>query len=347
MAIIESHQIQPGDQGVVMCECSVTGGDAAARVLVDFGTKGRHNMLAATELAVLPLAAGLRTGDVVIPTVDRNGVAPGTKGVVVAGIPDDGHERATQLFEGARVTVDFGLEGRWDYLAVTELDLVRLAGGYRVGDRVASKLQNIEGYAGESGVVVGACSAKFDNADEMVLVEFESTGRSNYMTIELEPVRLAGEFRVSEKIVTKEAHNNIQAGTTGVVMGGCNSDAAEKLKVDFGELGVAEMHASQLEAIPMAGGFRIGDVVCSNIDHKKIKEGDEGVVVGPCNSDFHTENAHSRLLVDFGTNGKANYLSHEVQKQTAPRTPWTCSACTFHNHPNAAKCEICETERNG
>ena len=66
----------------------------------------------------------------------------------------------------------------------------------------------------------------------------------------------------------------------------------------------------------LPGGFNIGDVVYSTIRYKKVKPGDKGTVVGPCD-DLSVDRVAERVLVKFENGLKVNMLA-SVSLRTEP-----------------------------
>ena len=95
---------------------------------------------------------------------------------------------------------------------------------------------------------------------------------------------LAGGFVVGERVKSPVGHepSNLAKGDTGVVEGPCGndkvSDASARVCVDFaaGKGKVNILANSQIELIPLAGGYRRGDSV------KSLRERESCLLVHLC-----------------------------------------------------------------
>jgi hypothetical protein len=204
-----------------------------------------------------------------------------------------------------------------------------LAGGMRMGDRVASLIDNNKVKKGDVGTVVGPCADESaSDPSHRVCVDFgEDKGRANYLAkFHLEHALLAGGYQKGDRVVSLIDKNTIKKGDVGTVLGSCTDDSAadkaDRVSVDFGEgKGRASMHAMlQLEHV-LAGGFHTGDRVVSLVNFNKrdghfrraaavISKGELGTVVGPCTNKSAADKS-ARVSVDFGEGKRrANYLNY-------------------------------------
>ena len=227
------NNINPGDEGVVVGRCSSQLKDAATRVLVDFGSKGKVNYIAEKQLDLVRLPGGFRIGDNITSLISfksKNAeIFPGDKGVVSGEY--DGSDSKNKL---TKVKLDMGGKGPWCLDATSEIQLVRLVGGFRSGDNVRLLISHNSIQAGDQGVVVGPCSTNAEDAGFRVLADFGINGRSNVISSDLKLVRLAGGYRVGDRVIS-------ESGPLGVVVGPCSDafkqTAAVSVSVDFGSQG--------------------------------------------------------------------------------------------------------------
>jgi len=141
-----------------------------------------------------------------------------------------------------------------------------------------------------------------------------------------EHVPLVGGFQKGDRVISlvNQAATHVLQGDEGTVVGPCSdhdlADKATRVCIEFGVgKGRADMlTASEIEHVPLAGGFRKGDCVISLIDvaPNHVVKGDVGTVVGPCSSDCTGK--VTRVSVDFGV-GKGRtdmstttHIQHEM-----------------------------------
>eukprot|EP00812_Abedinium_dasypus_P002397 NODE_1292_length_1183_cov_307.601950.p1 GENE.NODE_1292_length_1183_cov_307.601950~~NODE_1292_length_1183_cov_307.601950.p1 ORF type:complete len:357 (-),score=71.33 NODE_1292_length_1183_cov_307.601950:95-1165(-) len=98
--------------------------------------------------------------------------------------------------------------------------------------------------------------------------------------------------------------------------------------VDFGQgKGLMNVHVkTQIKAVPLAGGFSVGDTVTSLINHANVVTGDIGTVIGP-NADAAAPDGAERVEVDFGQGkGLMNVHVKTQIKAAPPATPEPAAA---------------------
>jgi len=133
--------------------------------------------------------------------------------------------------KATRVCVEFdGGKGRNNYIASTELNLTRLAGGYRMGDRVTTRVVCGKVAVGEAGTVIGPCSSQVDDKATRVCVEFDGgKGRLNYIaSTELRLTRLAGGYRRGDRVTAGLNMYPVAVGDAGTVIGPCTAECADQ-----------------------------------------------------------------------------------------------------------------------
>ena len=150
--------------------------------------------------------------------------------------------------------------GSWQAEALAE-EKAKLAGGFRVGERVVSLIDHaLMGVArGDVGTAVGPCEAMngwspSDNAARLSVDFGEGKGRVNLLdkdtVSEAEwpkhrkedeaKVFAAGGWRIGDRVLSVIKHKpcNIKVGDLGTVVGpseGADKDARERVRVDFGK----------------------------------------------------------------------------------------------------------------
>lgn len=308
--------IKLGDQARVSGAATTTGDDSYKRVLIDIEARfNRINYIAMTQIDLVTLAGGFRSGDQVTVAVAQDNIQPGDPGVVVGPCSRD------CLDAGLKVWVDFGL-CRTNCI-VTQLNLVPMASGLRIGDHVISTVDRIlfendkmvsDVQRGDQGVVVGPSYTVEQTAK--VTVDFQGTkGRASFAGAELILMRLAGGFRVGDKVEIVSVRRNqctvggrkanIEKGECGVVVGGCNpkiDDGDARVFVEFGMKGRANCIVTDLKLVLLAGGFRVGDEVTGPPG--------VGTVVSGCGS--QADNI-DRVLVDFGAGGTTEQVASDLE----------------------------------
>mmetsp|Transcript_31162 Transcript_31162/g.57094 ORF Transcript_31162/g.57094 Transcript_31162/m.57094 type:complete len:579 (+) Transcript_31162:2-1738(+) len=168
---------------------------------------------------------------------------------------------------------------------------------------------------GDVGTVLGQCTMPLaSKAVNRVSVEFQPSGRRCNVVAasQIKRYRLAGGFAVGDTVVSLINHEAyFSQGDLGKVIGPCTnpsaSDAADRVSVEFQTSGCRSnmLAASQIKKQVLAGGFVVGDVVESLIDHEGyMSKGDVGKVLGP-SADPSAKGAADRVSVEFQPIGKA------------------------------------------
>ncbi len=125
---------------------------------------------AAPKPLSVTLAGGYRSGDRVTASFSQDRVAVGNAGTVIgpatSGVGADQAQRVLVEFDGGK--------GQMNCIASSQLSLVRLAGGYRSGDRVTASFSHDRVAVGNAGTVIGpATSGVGADQAQRVLVEFD------------------------------------------------------------------------------------------------------------------------------------------------------------------------------
>lgn len=269
----------------------------------------------------IPLAGGWCKGDEVVSKIAHEKVAIGNKGIVEGPALNTGIADAAQ-----RINVDFGDgKGVMDMIAASQIEGSPLAGGWVKFDVVLSRIEHNGIEMGDQGVIMGPSNnSKAQDASERVNVDFGvGKGRVNMLaSSQIEGVSLAGGLVRGDSVVSKVAHLKVKILEQGVVLGPSTKpsaeDAAERVCVDFGAKGIFNMQVfTQVQGIPLAGGWMKGDKVRSKIKHGGVDEGDEGTVVGP-SSNAAAEDADQRVCIAFGKERKRINMLVATQIEGAP-----------------------------
>ena len=323
LADMPQIHVVAGDMGTVVGPCNNAKLDnSAQRVCVDIGAgKGEINMRHSLEY--VPLTGGFQEGDKVrsladdaqLNLVTGNVVDVAFIGTVVGPCSNDNLDNSAQ-----RVCVDFGA-GKGKINMWNGIEHVPLAGGFQKGDKVRSLADEpqIHMVTGDVDTVVGPCSNdNFANSAQRVCVDIGAGKRRLNVVANgrIEHVVLAGGFQKGDRVrsLIDFAGKSMTKGEQGTVVGPCNRDFTDKemcICIDFGAgKGRVDFYAmpANLEHVPLAGGFLKGDIVRSMIDFagKNVIKGDEGTVVGPCDSDI--KDREKIVCINFGAGkGRVNF----------------------------------------
>lgn len=253
---------------------------------------------AATMEASQELPGGFAVGDVVVSLVDRQ-----LEGVEVLQRGDVGKVLGSAEGPTPGLRCSFLSLGTRN-MQPPEITLHSLPGGYKVGDAVVSLIDHAAGggeciLRGDLGRVVSQASV---DVKSRLKVNFPKFKGLDVYPEQISPEVLPGGYRIDDIVVSLIDHFGVgdiqlSRGEKGVVAGQATTDPRRRLKVDFPRMRGLDILPFQLAPQVLPGGYVIGDLVISRIDHEslgaQLRQGDIGRVVG------NSERACTRLKVDF------------------------------------------------
>jgi len=180
-----------------------------------------------------------------------------------------------------------------------------LPANFQVGKGVLSLIEHDQITTGLQGTIIGPCSdLRLKDKAERVLCDFGEAGTAN-LTIKMIEHVLPNNFRIGDSVNCLDHAFNLMEGLTirdvGAIKGPCDddslADSQQRLLVAF-EGREVNVPLIGIKHIKLAGGYRKGYCVESQIDYGSIRKGDKGVVTGAMDKE--------RLLVNFQGQGQSN-----------------------------------------